>query len=74
MKQLLNKKQESTGLKYCEDSEGFTEDSNVMDDIYIIQVKNIKYWYLIWLLIWTVRKKATFLHFSCSLVFSIHYI
>ena len=42
MKQLLNKKQ-STGLKYCEDSEGFTEDSNVMDDIYIIQVKNIKY-------------------------------
>ena len=43
MKQLLNKKQESAGLKYCEDSEGFTEDSNVMDDIYIIQVKNIKY-------------------------------
>ena len=42
MNQLLNKKQESTGLKYCEDSEGFTEDSNVMD-IYIIQVKNIKY-------------------------------
>ena len=43
MKQLLNKKQESTGLKYCEDSEGFTEDSDVMDDIYIIQVRNIKY-------------------------------
>ena len=36
--QFLVNKQESTGLKHFNDSKGFIEDSNDMDDIY----KNIK--------------------------------
>ena len=36
--QFLVDKQESTGLKHFNDSKGFIEDSNDMDDIY----KNIK--------------------------------
>ena len=58
MKQNINywltKKKKGTGLKHFNDSEGFIEQSNDMDDIY----KNIEEYNLMmtWLLIWLVIK------------------